>query len=231
MQADTAGSARALPLVALATLIYLGACSSAPDKQADGGTMAPQATGKTLVYECPGYEFVARTGPGEIAVYMEDDYRVLGQVRSASGARYTDTEVTLWTKGELAILEIGAKRYSECVLNRSRAPWEEARRRGVDFRAVGQEPGWQLEIQHDRNMLFVAGYGAERVLLPTPDAELVDGGERYQARAGGRELLVEIELRHCIDSMSGEAFTNEVRVTLDGSLYRGCGTSLEAWWD
>ena len=84
---------------------------------------------------------------------------------------------------------------------------------------------------HDRNILFVAAYGSERVLLPTPEAELLETGERYRVSARGRALVVDIELRHCVDSMSGEVFTNRVKVSLDGTVYQGCGTGLEADWE
>ncbi len=46
--------------------------------------------GKTLVYECAGYEFIARTGPGEMAVWMEDQYLVLSRQYSASGEKYVE---------------------------------------------------------------------------------------------------------------------------------------------
>ena len=65
-----------------AVLLALAACSG--QQQAP---MTPQPTGQTLVYECGDYEFVVRTGPGEVALYLPEDYRVLGQVRSASGAK------------------------------------------------------------------------------------------------------------------------------------------------
>ncbi len=205
-------------------LALLVACSSGARQPAG---VAPKSTGETLVYECRDYEFVVRTGAGQIALYLPDDYRVLGQVRAASGARYEDGDVVFWSKGNEASLDVGSRRYRGCQLNRARGPWEDARRRGVSFRAVGQEPGWVLEIQPERNMLMVADYGSRRVLLPTPEVELLDGLERYESQDERHHMVVEIELHHCYDSMSGEAYSNRVRVDLNGREYRGCGDALE----
>jgi putative lipoprotein len=212
------------PRAALVLCALLVACAGNSGKP---GRVPPLSAGQTLVYECGEYEFVVRAGADEVALYLPDDYRVLGRVRSASGARYEDGELVFWSKGDEAMLDVGAKRYRGCLLNPSRGPWEDARRRGVSFRAVGQEPGWVLEIQPQRNMLLVADYGGRRVLLPTPDSELLDGVERYEAADDRHRLVVEIELRHCFDSMSGEAYSNRVRVILDQREYRGCGESLE----
>jgi len=193
--------------------------------------MVPVTTAQTLVYECGDYEFIARTGAGEIALYLPDDYRVLGQVEAASGAKYTDDNMVFWSRGDEAVLDLGYRKYSDCRLNRQRAPWEEARRRGVQFRAVGQEPGWYLEIQDERQILFVAAYGSQRVLLPTPASILEEGLEIYEVADERHQLRVTITQQHCMDSMSGEDFDNSVSVELDGDRFQGCGLALEAWWD
>ncbi|MEP5766604.1 MAG: MliC family protein [Halieaceae bacterium] len=213
----------------LAVLALLGGCGGAA--KVTEGDMPPLHKAQTLVYECGDYEFVARTGPSEITLYLPGEYRVLSQVRSGSGTRYQLGEISFHSQGESAQLDLGTRQYRDCILNRARAPWEEARRRGVDFRAVGQEPAWQLEIQHDRQMLMIADYGSRRILLPTPEPELLEGYERYSVQDQKHQLQVDIEHTFCSDSMSGEVFDHRVEVNLDGSLYQGCGTSLESWWD
>jgi putative lipoprotein len=210
------------------SLCLVAACSTTGERHR--GEMRPQEPGRTLVYECGDFEFIARTGPGEIALYLPDEYRVLGQVRSSAGRRYTDTDITLTTDGEEAGLDVGDRHYRGCQLNRARAPWEEARRRGVDFRAVGQEPGWYLEMENEAQTLFVAGYGDRRYLFPTAEVEFFDGAEVYQLDGGKHRLRVEVRLQHCIDSMSGEVFDYRVVLDLDSQQYRGCGLALESWW-
>lgn len=216
-------------LVALCLSVMLASC--AQTQRSTQGAMVPVESGRTLVYECGDLEFIARTGPGEIALYLPDDYRVLGQERVASGARYSDGDVTLWTKGNEASLEIGSRRLTSCQLNPARAPWEEARRRGVSFRAVGQEPSWYLEIHPQRSTLFVAAYGNRRVLLPSAESVIEGAEEVYDLTDGQHDLKVEISLQYCADIMSGQAFDNRVIVTLNGERFDGCGSALAPWWD
>lgn len=209
------------------SLLCLAGCGS----QQSPAPMHPVEPGRTLVYECGDYEFIARTGPGEIALYLPGEYLVLGQVRAAAGTKYAGDGVVFWSKGNTATLDLGSRVLGSCRLNPARVPWEEARRRGVHFRAVGQEPGWHLEIQHGRKMLFVSGYGHNRVLLPTPEPELDGGLATYRASADSHDMQVDVTVEYCQDSMSGEVFENSVRVTLDGEVYLGCGLVLEADWE
>mgnify|MGYP003654375749 FL=1 len=156
----------------LFVLLYLSltACGSSGPMQSvfsDAGDFRPddRPLATTLVYDCNGYDFIARLGPGEMAVWLPDRYTVLSQVRSASGTLYEEGDIAFWSKGDDAILTVVDQSYMNCQLQPRRVPWEDARRRGVDFRGVGNEPGWHVEIQAGRQILFVSGYGSERVLV------------------------------------------------------------------
>jgi uncharacterized membrane protein len=107
------------------------------------------------------------------------------------------------------------------------SPWDDARRRGIDFRAIGQEPGWLLEIDVGKSMYLLADYGEKKVTTPAP-APTPDsiGATTYDATAAGHRLTVVIRERACQDAMSGEEMTHEVTVTVDGKEYRGCGRQL-----
>lgn len=217
-------------LVAAAT-----ACSSAdPGGRAEPSAAVQQAapaTATTMVYECNDMNFTARFGPGEMAIWLEDRYLVLPQVVSGSGAKYEEADVMVWTKGDTAQLVVAGSNYSPCALAPRLAPWEDARRRGVDFRAVGNEPGWHLEIQHEKHLLFVGDYGMLRVATPYPGVQVEASHRSYHAQTAAHDLLVEISDQHCIDSMSGDAYPSQVRVQLDGTEYRGCGQALDHPWE
>ena len=104
-------------------------------------------------------------------------------------------------------------------------PWEAARERGVDFRAVGQEPGWWLEIS-GRDLELAVDYGERRLTLRDPKRELDHGHRVYRGTADGHAVEVTLEKRRCEDAMSGETFTTTVTVEVDGETYRGCGRTL-----
>ena len=219
-------------------LLYLSGCGGhtvQSEESVDDWHQDPRPVGRTLVYECPGdggpgYEFIARLGPGEMAVWLDDRYVVLSQVRAASGVKYVEGDITFWMKGEEAMLTMGAVEQRNCRLNHARVPWEDARRRGVNFRAVGNEPGWHLEIQQGRQILFVGDYGMERVVVPDPGEER-DGPTRiYQASGDGHELRVEVVDEICTDTMKGDSFPSRVTLRLDGTTYWGCGRDLNSPW-
>ena len=186
--------------------------------------------GNTMVYECSGYDFIARLGPGEMALWLEDRYVILSQVRAASGVRYEEGDTMFWSKGGRASLTIDGQLYPECQLSPQRVPWEDARRRGVDFRAVGNEPGWYLEIQRGRQLLFVEADGMKRVLIPDPVEEEVEGTRTYLGSSGPNQLQVDIVEQFCADTMSEERYTNQVTVTHNKKRFTGCGRSLDYPW-
>jgi putative lipoprotein len=184
-----------------------------------------------MVYDCNGYDFIARLGPGEMAVWLPDRYVILSQVRSASGTKYTEGDIEFWSKGDEAMLGIGNEQHFNCVLVPGRVPWEDARRRGVEFRAVGNEPGWSLEIQSGEHLLFLGDYGTRRLLTLDPGVQLQGNVRRYHSVTGPADLQAEIIDEPCIDTMSGEAFPSRVTITLDGAILYGCGRDLDYPWE
>lgn len=107
------------------------------------------------------------------------------------------------------------------------APWDEAWERGVDFRAVGQEPGWLLEIDSEGEMSFLGDYGEWRIVAPTPPASYNDSAEAiYDANLAEHEFTVLIWNEPCTDVMSGARYGCTVVVIVDGREYRGCGMYL-----
>ena len=189
-----------------------------------------RALGKTLVYECLDYEFIARLGPGEMAVWLDDRYVILSQVRSASGVKYAEGDTLFWMKGDEAMLTLDGQRYSGCQAVPARAPWEDARRRGVDFRAVGNEPGWHLELQFNRQLLFVGDYGMLRVMVSDPGEQLEGSTRVYHVVEGANDLRLEIVDDPCVDSMNGDDFPSQVSVQLNGRSFWGCGRMLDHPW-
>ncbi len=115
--------------------------------------------------------------------------------------------------------------------DRALAPWdgvffELARDR--DFRAVGQEPGWQLEMRMGSEFRFTYDYGKGSAVMPAARA-LVDtrtGTRSFHAVKESSDLRVEIVPVGCQDSMSGKPYPATVTVTLNDRSYRGCGESL-----
>ena len=125
-----------------------------------------------------------------------------------------------WNRARWTLLEVDR--------DRALAPWdgvffELARDR--DFRAVGQEPGWQLELRVGSEMRFTYDYGKGSAVTPAA-ARRVDartGTRTFHAISEANDLRAEIVPVGCQDSMSGKPYPATVTVTLNDRSFRGCG--------
>ena len=219
-------------------LTLRGADGSALVFEREAVAMLPQETGRTQVFVCgDDVQFTTRTGPGEIAVWLPPrfgrPYLVLGQVRAASGSKYQDGPVTVWTRGEQALLEVDGETFTGCANDPQRAVWEDAKLSGWDFRAVGQEPGWELRMRRDletavgQRARFVYDYGQQEATL-VPREQATEGRRTVfrGSSTDGRPFEMTLEVRSCSDAMSGETYETTVTVTLGGETFRGCGRPL-----
>jgi putative lipoprotein len=196
----------------------------------DERTPATPETGRTLVYDCDGdVSFTVRSGPGEVALWapasLGGQYLVLPATRAASGARFQEGDTVYWSKGDVATFEIAGSTFVDCLSNPRKVPWADAARRGVIFRAVGNEPGWYLEIHSDR-LVAVTDYGSMRTELAYTEPTVAGRRTVYRASGDGHEMVAVVERGGCTDTMSGEAFEATATVTLDGAMYHGCGRFL-----
>ncbi|HEY9036792.1 MAG TPA: YbaY family lipoprotein [Pseudomonadales bacterium] len=188
---------------------------------------ADNKPGRTLVFECQDADFVVRTGAGEVALWLGDDYSVLSQVPSASGHQYQEGAITLWMKGDEATLKTPDITVRGCRNNAQRAIWEGAKLRGVDFRATGNEPGWALEIDNEGNITLLMENGQTRVSAPTPPANKQGTRTQYTATDNAHTLQATLEQKRCIDSMAEIIYGTSVIILIDGNTYQGCGNWLQ----
>jgi len=104
--------------------------------------------------------------------------------------------------------------------------WDKARQRGVSFRAIGQEPGWLLEITDDTEILLVTDYGENRrtyAYVP-PRIEKEARLKRYSPDED--DTVIEIITKPCMDTMSGESFSASVTIITPKRTLTGCGRTL-----
>jgi uncharacterized membrane protein len=103
--------------------------------------------------------------------------------------------------------------------------WHAAKLRGVAFRAIGQEPGWLLEITNGEEILLVTDYGKSRNVYPYVEPQ-EDKASRKTIFPVDDNISVLIEGKSCTDVMSGESFEVTVTVTLGERTLQGCGRAL-----
>lgn len=98
---------------------------------------------------------------------------------------------------------------------------------GAPVRAVGNEPGWSLELGPERSSLVLA-YGERRLEFVTPVPRLEPGSTAvvYSAPADGDEVAIRIAAEPCADPMSGERFPARLEVSAGEERLEGCGRPL-----
>jgi uncharacterized membrane protein len=106
-------------------------------------------------------------------------------------------------------------------------PWEDARSRGIDVRALGNEPGWFLEIDNEKWMRLLYAYGERQATTPVPTPIVADGATTYEAEGGGHSLRAQFVEKTCSDGMSDQQYPLTVKVTIDGVDLNGCGRRLQ----
>lgn len=190
------GGALLILVVPMAGVGVAGCAGTPAPARADTGTPQPV----TYVYVCPdGYRFSARTRDDSAVLALPERSLTLLRVVSASGVKYEARGAAFSTKGEQASLATGATQHRECDGIRAGTPWEEAALLGIEFRAIGQEPGWTLDLDQGRWMRFIGDYGKTHVLMPAPvpvrDTAL--GIATYSARADAHTLVLSAREAPC----------------------------------
>jgi putative lipoprotein len=174
-------------------------------------------------FDCDTLALTATFHEDRVVIELPERALTLPHAVSASGARYTNGEVTFWNKGREATFEVNG-RTQTC--RERREPWQEAADRGVDFRAVGQEPGWFLEIDRGKQIRLVYDYAEHEMVTQAPDPMTKGTFTVYDVMADAKHLVVQIEDAPCRDAMSGEAFPRAVTVTIGTRTLRGCGRDI-----
>lgn len=181
--------------------------------------------GDLLVYYCQNLAILTvRVFPKRVEVTTANRKATLIESAQPSTVRFSDGSVTLSDLGELVRLEEPGAVYW-CRIEPVEVPWQDARLRGIDFRAAG-DPAWSLEIDNGVATEFGAGEGAARVVTKFPAVALAGKDSRMTmtATSGSHTLAVVAERRIC--HHAGSTMTLSVTVTFDGRTHSGCGRML-----
>jgi len=104
--------------------------------------------------------------------------------------------------------------------------WHKAKLRGVAFRAIGQEPGWLLEITNGTEIMLSTDYGQNINSYPYVDPIVYQEQRRTLYIITDEEIEFEILGQPCQDVMSGEEFAVSVTIRISDKELKGCGRAL-----
>ena len=207
-------------IAASIAVVALAGASSAASRQA-----APAKDGELRVYYCQNLALMTvRVLPKRVEVTTASRTTTLTENASTSQTRYSNGAFTLSGLDDLVRYEEPGAIYW-CRVEPAEVPWQDARLRGIDFRAAG-DPSWSLEIDNGVATEFTAGEGTARVSTKFPAVALTGKENRMTmtAASGAHALTMTAERRICY--YAGSAMTLSVTVTLDGRTYNGCGRML-----
>lgn len=222
------------PLFLLPLALTLGGCSLFGDRAGEGEAGVRVPTASNVPEDAPRAAAVLPLEPqppvqfrcgertvtlrhfGELATLSADGRTwTLRPERSASGERMVsvdDDGSWIWVKGDAAMLQLEGAPQPECRLIGARPL----------FRAVGNEPGWRLDVRADGLSLLLDN-GATHVFGPSP--LVIDGAgmRSYEAVSAGGPLSALVWARHCEDSMTGMPHPQTVEVRWQDRVLKGCG--------
>ena len=217
-----------------AAVLLGGGCG----EDSQGGRDAPEtplttedgSPARRRAVQCRGPEggvvtFRALVRPDSLALRVPaafgGDTRHLARARAASGAKYKGGAATVWSKGGTATVEIDGQRLENCTIAPQTEPQDE-HPPNLQFRAVGQEPGWIVEVTDD-SLRFAWAYGQREVTVSQFVTDTDDERVLYRADTDRGPLRVVARPQYCTDPMNGRLFSHTVTVTLAGDVHTGCG--------
>lgn len=163
---------------------------------------------------------------GKLIINNGDQEIALDSSVSASGAKYEKGELMFWSKGNDGLLEIKGELIS--FSDEKYDPWQIAAENGVDFRAVGNEPGWFVEIRDDTEVKFVGDYGETEIQARVNDVWVGPAGDDkiYYIDSPIVKFQVILIKKQYIDTMNGEKLPYQVRIIFPDESYTGGGRLL-----
>lgn len=102
----------------------------------------------------------------------------------------------------------------------------EAKEKDAVFQAVGNEPGWVLEIINDKKVLFLTNGGEGKTYFEITEKLSDHSSTEYKAHSENNLLYIRIENRRCQDTMVEKAYESTVYINFDGVNMKGCGKAL-----
>jgi uncharacterized membrane protein len=204
-----------------------------PDTPASTHETPPEGVLLAHVWQCDdGVTRTVRNLVQEQAIVGDFDQggpQRLDQVASASGVRHANAteSIVFWSKGRTATLERQGSPPVECSEVRAASLREDARVRGVMFRALGNEPGWILEVGPDGRLDWTTNYGQDRYTFEGAiEATGGDASSRtFTASSASQSITVTVRAEPCTDD-AGLAYEHSASIDFSGGTLRGCAVRL-----
>lgn len=184
---------------------------------------------QAYVFECENdYTFTVKFVPEKAYVFQEKTHISLPKAASLEENLYSDGKTVFRFRGEQASLEMAKQHYHICQNNPTKAIWATAKLNGVDFRALGYDPEWILEIKEFNKIRFITQHGNGLYEFKTPHS-VIDYQTKqisYSTHSINHTLEILLQDKPCTDTVNNIIYETTVFVGMDGLGYHGCGKAL-----
>ena len=93
---------------------------------------------------------------------------------------------------------------------------------GAAWHAIGQEPGWRVDIVPGETIDVIAAYGETRARFPAPE-DVGPAPFDLAVTNAADVLTISATDEPCKDAMSGRPYPQTVSIELNGETFGGCG--------
>lgn len=184
----------------------------------------------TTFYRCEdGYEFVVQQNPfhDTATLFLPEETVNVPRADAEAGDRYSNDAVDLRIAADGATLRLGEKSHGRCNVDAWRTEWAGAALNAVEWRGVGIDPGWVVEIVEAGGIIFVTSEGRRYEYPGPPDYEGEPGAYVFRSAEAGSEIVIRFREGRCLIGVDELEF--RVEIEIDGDEFRGCGRRLSTW--
>lgn len=154
---------------------------------------------------------------GMAQLILEDKEYILPQKRTASGAKFVNSKISVWNKGRKLYLEQNNKSYKLSLPGINNL-----NQKNTELTARGQEPPWQLSLNKNRLKLNY-GYLSNQITVQAQNIEKIEQESHILYKIRTNFLDFEIKILEDIhrDAMSGEHYPLTAFIKINDREYIG----------
>lgn len=159
---------------------------------------------------------------GLAQVIIDQKEYMLPQQRTASGAKFANSEISIWNKGREMLIEKNNKSYNSSLISLAQID-----RENNVIKARGEEPYWEVKI--DKNRLELKyDYLANKIIIPRDNIEVIEKENYLLYRAETTFLNLEIKIMEDIHNnvMNGRIYPLTAFIKINKQKFIG-GADLD----
>lgn len=164
----------------------------------------------------------ARFLSGLAQVIIDDKEYILPQQRTASGAKFANSKLSVWNKGRELLVEKNDQSYQSSLVSLT-----DFKANSSVIKARGQEPYWEFELNKN-NLKLKYDYLTNKIVIPRENIKIVKKGNSlvYQVKTTFLDFEIKILEDFHNDVMNGKVYPLTAFVKINGEKYIG-GADLQ----